>query len=88
MRQINFEKVKAKRRYHVQCYHMAYLEGQPDRIIAKMPYGCAETTAISTAQAINNVRYRLENESQYSVEQHRDEVWYYDYEVTDLGPVA
>ena len=88
MKKINWSKIKTRHRYRVECFHMAYLECNPKEIIACVPYGVLETTAASKEQAINNVRFRLENQSQYSIEQHRDEIWYYEYRVTDLGIVG
>lgn len=87
MRKVDFDKVKVRRRYEVRCFHRAYLEDSPDSLIAEIPYGAAETVATSERKAINNVRYRLENQSQYAMDEHNGEIWYYDYQIRDLGAV-
>lgn len=79
--------MRERKRYLVKCFKRAHLEWEPTRLIADIPYGCAETTAASAKQAINNVRFRLlGNMSQYWTEQVRDEVWYFDFEVTEIVP--
>jgi len=80
--------MRERKRYLVRCFKQAHMEGDPpSKLIASIPYGSAETVAVSARQAINNVRYRLlGGVSQYWTEQVRDEVWYFDFEVTELAP--
>ena len=79
--------MRERKRYLVKCFKRAHLESDPpSKLIADIPYGSAETTAVSVKQAINNVRFRLLGEiSQHWTEQVRDEVWFIDFEVTEIA---